>query len=67
MLHSDWFTLIVFISVNVSFSDMMQGDNGNIKEVLAIASFINYLAIYLIYCCVIIFCLYSKMVLYNII
>ena len=25
--------LIVFISTNMSFSDMMQGDNGNIKEV----------------------------------
>ena len=32
MLHSDWFTLIAFISANVSFSDMMQGDNGDIKE-----------------------------------
>ena len=48
-----WFTLIMFISANVSFFDMMQGDNGNIKMVLGIISFINYLAIYLIYCCIV--------------
>ena len=36
-----WFTLIAFISANVSFSDMMQGDNGNIKEVLGITLFID--------------------------
>ena len=55
----------MFISANVSFSDMMQGDNRNIKEVLGIASFTNYLAIHMIYHCVVVFCLYSKMVLYN--
>ena len=45
---------------------MMQGDNGNIKEVLGIASLINYLAIYLIYHCIIVFCLYNETALYNI-
>ena len=39
----------------MSFSDMMQGDNGNIKEVLGIVPFTNYLAIYMIYCCVVVF------------
>ena len=52
--------------IYVSFSDMMQGDNGNIKEVLGIASFINYLVIYLIDHCIIVFCLYNEMALYNI-
>ena len=66
MLHSDWFSLIVLVSVNVSISDMMQGDNGNIKVLLGIASFTNYLAIYMIYCCIIVFCPYIKTVLYNI-
>ena len=65
MLHSDWFTLMVFISVNVSFFDMMQGDNGNIREVLGLASFTDYLFIHLIYHCIIVFCLYSTMALYN--
>ena len=45
---------------------MMQGDNGNIKEVLGIASFTDYLAIHMMYCCIVVFCLYSKMALYNI-
>ena len=53
------------MSINVSFSDMMQGENGNIKEVLGIASFIDYLVIYLIYHCIIVFCLYNEMTLYN--
>ena len=44
---------------------MMQGDDGNIKEVLGIALLINYLAIYLIYCSIIAFCLYNETVLYN--
>ena len=37
-----------------------------ISRSLGIASFINYLAIHMIYHCVIVFCLYSKMALYNI-
>ena len=45
---------------------MMQGDNGNIKEVLGITSLIDYLVIYLIYHCIIVFCLYKKTALYNI-
>ena len=65
MLHYDWFTLIMFISMSMSFPDMMQGDNGNIKEVLGIASFTDYLAICMIYHCVVVFCHYSKSVLYN--
>ena len=44
---------------------MMQGDNGNIKEVLGIASLINYLVIYLVYHCIIVFCLYNETTLYN--
>ena len=44
---------------------MMQGNNGNIKEVLGIASFTNYLVIHMIYRCVVVFCLYSETVLYN--
>ena len=44
---------------------MMLGDNGNIKEVLGIASFISYLTIYLIYHCIVVFCLYSEIALYN--
>ena len=66
MLHSDWSTLIAFISANMSFFDMMQGNNENIKEVLGIASVTNYLAIYLIDHCITVFCLYSTMALYNI-
>ena len=50
----------------MSFSDMMQGDNGNIKEVLGIAPFTDYLAIYMIYHCVVVFCLYSETALHNI-
>ena len=45
---------------------MMQGYNGNIKEVLGIALLIDYLAIYLIYHCIIEFCLYNETALYNI-
>ena len=66
MVNFDWFTLITLISANVSFSDMMQGDNGNIKEVLGITPYTDYLAIYMIYHCVAVFCVYSKMVLHNI-
>ena len=51
--------------IYVSFSDMMQGVNGNIKEVLGITSFTNYLAIYMIYGCVVVFCLYSETALHN--
>ena len=58
MLHSDWFH-------NVSIT-VMQGDNGNIKVTLGITSFTDYLAIYMIYCCVVVFCLYNVMALYNI-
>ena len=49
----------------MSFSDMMQRDNGNMKELLEIALFINYLAIYLIYHCIIVFFLYNETALYN--
>ena len=45
---------------------MMQGDNGNIKEVIGMALLIDYLAIYLIYCCMFVFCLYNETALYNI-
>ena len=67
MLHSDWFSLIALVSMNVSFSDMMQGDNGNIKVLLGITSFTDYLAVYMIYHCDVVFCLYSEiaLVLYN--
>ena len=65
MLHSDWFSLIVLVSANVSFSDMMQGDNGNIKVLLGIASFTDYIVIYLIYHCIVVFCPYNEMALYN--
>ena len=50
----------------MSFPDVMQGDNGNIKEVLGITSLIDYLAIYLGYHCIVVFCLYNKMAIYNI-
>ena len=66
MLHSHWFSLIALVSANVSFSDMMQGDKGNIKVLLGIASFTDYLAIYMIYHCIVVYCLYSEMALYNI-
>ena len=65
MVNFDWFILIALISANMSFSDMMQGDYGNIKEVLGIAPFTDYLVIYMIYHCVVAFCLYSKMTLHN--
>ena len=45
---------------------MMQGDNENIKVSLGIVSFTNYLVIYMIYCCGVVFCLYNVMALYNI-
>ena len=66
MLHSDWFSLIALVSMKVSFSDMMQGDNGNIKVLLGITSFTSYLVIYVICRCIVLFCLYSEMALYNI-
>ena len=50
----------------MSFSDMMQGDNGNIKGVLRITLLTDYLAIYLIYHHIIVFCLYNETALYNI-
>ena len=50
----------------MSFSDMMQGDNGNIKVLLGITSFTIYLVIYMIYHCIVVFCLYSETALYNI-
>ena len=65
MLHSDWFSLIGLVSTNVSITDMMQGDNGNMKVLLGIATFTNYLVIYMIYHCVVVFCLYSILALYN--
>ena len=64
MLHSDWFSLTVLVSANVSIT-MMQGDNENIKVTLGITSFTDYLAIYMIYCCSVVFCLYNLMALYN--
>ena len=65
MLHSDWFSLIALVSANVSIT-MMQGDNGNIKVTLGITSFTDYLAIYMIYHCGVVFCLYNITALYNI-
>ena len=65
MLHSDWFSLVALVSANVSIT-MMQGDNGNIKVTWGITSFTNYLVIYMIYCCGVVFCLYNVMALYNI-
>ena len=65
MLHSDWLSLIPLVSMNVSFSDMMQGDNGNIKVLLGISSFTDYLVIYVICHCIVVFCLYSETALYN--
>ena len=43
----------------------MQGDNGNIKVLLGIAPFTDYLVIYMIYCCCVVFYLYKVMALYN--
>ena len=65
MLHSDWFSLIALVSVNVSII-MLQGDNGNIKVTLGITSFTDYLVIYMIYHCGVVFCFYNVMALYNI-
>ena len=65
MLHSDWFSLIMLVSANMSIT-MMQGDNGNIMMLLGITSFTNYLVIYMIYHCGVVFCLYNIMALYNI-
>ena len=65
MLHSDWFSLIALVSTNVSITDIMQGDNGNIKVLIGIALLINYLVIYMTYQCVVVFCLYNEMALYN--
>ena len=65
MLHSDWFSFTTLVSANVSFSDAMQGGNVNIKVLLGIASFTDYIAIYLIYHCIIVFCPYNKTALYN--
>ena len=45
---------------------MMQKDNGHIKVLLGITSFIDYLLIYMIYHCIVVFCLYSKTALYNV-
>ena len=50
---------------DMSFLDMIQGDNENIMEQRGIASFIDLLVIYLIYNCIVVFCLYTKMVLCN--
>ena len=44
---------------------MMQGDNENIKVILGITLFTDYLAIYMIYHCGVVFCLYNVMALYN--
>ena len=51
--------------VYMSFFDMIQGDNVNIKELMGITSLIDLIAIYLIYCCIIVFCLYTETALYN--
>ena len=45
---------------------MMQGDNRNIKVTLGIASFTDYLAIFMIYNSGIVFFLYNIMAVYNI-
>ena len=65
MLHSDLFSLIALVSANVSIT-MIQGDNGNIKVTLGIASFTDYLVINTIYNSGIVFCLYNVMALDNI-
>ena len=64
MLHSDWFSLIALVSVNMSIT-MMQGDNENIEVTLGITSFTDYLMICMIYYCGVVFCLYNIMELYN--
>ena len=66
MLHSDWFSLIMLVSANMSITNMMQGYNRNIKVLLGIAPFANYLEMYMVYYCVVVFCLYNIMALYNI-
>ena len=48
--------------MNMSIT-MMQGDNGNIKVTLGITSFTDYLVIYMIYRCGVVFCLYNVMAL----
>ena len=58
-------SLFALVSMNVSIT-MMQGDNENIKVLLGITLFTNYLAIYMIYHCGVVFCLYNVMALYNI-
>ena len=45
---------------------MIKGDNENTTVLLGITLFIDYIAIYLIYC-IVVFCLYTEMALYNII
>ena len=55
----------MLVPANMSITDMMQGDNGNIKVLLGITPFTDYLAIYMIYHCVVVFCLYNIMALYN--
>ena len=65
MLHPDWFILMALVSLNVSII-MMPGDNGNIKVTLGITSFTDYLAMYKIYHCGGVFCLYNIMALYSI-
>ena len=50
----------------VSFYGMTWGDNANIKEQIGITSFSDLLAIIWFYRCIIVFCLYSETVLYNI-
>ena len=55
----------MLVSANMSIT-MMQGDNGNIMMLLGITSFTNYLVIYMIYHCGVVFCLYNIMALNNI-
>ena len=65
MCYTLIFGLIALVSANVSIA-MMQGDNENIKVTLGITSFTDYLAIYMIYHCGVVFCLYNVTALYNI-
>ena len=64
MLHSDWFSLIALVTAKVSITDMMQGDNGNIKVLLWITLFIYQLSSDLydlsLWCCIL-----PLMALYN--
>ena len=50
---------------SMSLYDMMQGHNGNTKELIGITLLINLIVIYLIYHCIIVFYLYTDMALYN--